>query len=400
MIAEQDHATWQGRAGRTVAVTLLVIVACAALVGWRWTSPGTVAQADTWWYARGALVLTGVPSAEAERRATAFLCTERASATPASGCAERAVSNPRYARIFTTRPGYPLLAATLVAPLGLGNALRAVTATAAVGTGLFLFFAVRRSGSGIVGGAAAIAGFFLLPSGFWATRLLTDGVAMLGLACAIWSMLTWLDGRRRGLVALVVSLALIYVVKSPDGVALSLAMLALGGLAALVGPRPTRRAFAWIAIIGVLTALTGWAVSLVLGLPGLTETIQDLATKHFSRPDVARPLAYLRFEDLKLLGWFAGQLPSQALGWVTALVGLATLVVRRRWLAVPWLAVGCVGVAAVVAHPLVSEVPRLLCTVCFPVAAGLGLLVDAVWRRSAGARATVARPAVPAEPST
>jgi hypothetical protein len=365
------------RAPVRLVVVAVVLLGCALAVSWRWAGPEPVAQADTWWYARGALVLAGVPSADAAHQASAFECAERTAVTSHRVCAERAIADPRYARIFTTRPGYPLLAAPLVGPLGVGGALRAVTAVAAIGAGLFMFVGMRRSDSGLLGAVVAVAALFLLPVGYWLTRLLADGPALLAITATVWGMLEWLDGRRRGLAVASVSLLLLFLVKSPDGVALAVATAVLGAAAALLGPRVLRRRFLAVMALGAGACLLGWGVSLVLGLPGLTETIQDLATKHFTRPDIPRPLPFLRFEDVKLLAWAWQQARVQWLGWLLVLIGTGGLVARRRWLAVPWLAAGAVGAAAVLAHPLVSEFPRLVSPTWVAVAAGLGLLVDA-----------------------
>ncbi|MEV6631153.1 hypothetical protein AB0M54_10415 [Actinoplanes sp. NPDC051470] len=129
-------------------------------------------------------------------------------------------------------------------------------------------------------------------------------------------------------------------------------------------------------------ALLGWAVvSSVWHLPSLNETIQDRATDHFSRPDIADPLAYLT--DLNLRFWRRWLSANAHEPGAMASVALAIVVlaVRLRRDAVLWILVGLSGFALVVAHPLISQQPRLSNPMWIPVAAVIGWAVAVMVHR-------------------
>jgi hypothetical protein len=375
-----------------VYLALAVVVVSAGLVLWRWSAPGPLVEADTWWYARGALIYSGSTQADAEKQASVLICVGRHSAAAASNpaCSSyHPISSPRYARIFTTRPLYPLLAAPLVGPLGgIAAALKAITMACCVAAGAFVYAGVRRSGGGRMAGFVALVALFVLPSGFWMTRLDAEAPMLVGLLGVTWGLLSWRNGRPSGLAWATAGLAWTFGAKSANGVAVAVALLVAAGLAVAFDERAGRRRNLGVGALGAL-GLLGWVVaSAAFRLPGLGDTVQDLATRHFTTPDIANPWGYLLHNDLGLvrsqtllvlrLGW----------PWLLTLAGLGTLIVQLRWRAIPWLAVGATGVLAVVAHPLRSEYQRLVIPLWLPVAAGIALLIGSGLRRlTRGSRA-------------
>ena len=104
---------------------------------------------------------------------------------------------PRYEEIFSARPGYPLL----VAPFS-AREKRVVVATLAVAAadGILVMMLVRLLGGSLAGQLFAGGVFLLLPSGFWSTRLLSEGTMLAGLLvtlCGVDSPSTGIAACRR-----------------------------------------------------------------------------------------------------------------------------------------------------------------------------------------------------------
>jgi hypothetical protein len=149
-------------------------------------------------------------------------------------------------------------------------------------------------------------------------------------------------------------------------------------------------------------AVAAWqAVSKVLRLPGLNETIQDYATGHFKlRADVADPIGWLVERNLN---FWPEQLAAEAArpAAIAALgFAVAVLLLRIRVTAVPWICTGLTGVMMVVAHPMVTQYDRLMVPLWLPVACVFGYAAALAIGRPAPA--TAARPAgeSPARPAT
>lgn len=382
---ERNRSSAVARLWPRVCVALAVVLLSAGLVVWRWSAPGPLVTADTWWYARGALMYSGATQIDAERWASLLICVQRHSPAAADdpACANyRAVTNPRYARIFTTRPLYPLLAAPLVRPLGgVTAALKAVTLAFCIAAGAFMYGGVRRSGGGRLAGFSAIAALFVLPSGFWMTRLNAEAPMMAGVLAVIWGLLAWRDGRASGMAWAVAGLAWIFADKPANAVAVAVALLAGAGLAAAFDARDARGRNRAVFALGALAVL-GWVVvSTVLRLPSYNDTLQDLATRHFVSPDVPDPWRYLLHNNLGLVKSQTWSVLKLVWPWLVIPAGVGAIIVQLRWRAMPWLAVAASGVLAVMAHPLRSEYPRLLIPLWLAVAAGIGLLADRGFRR-------------------
>ena len=368
-----------------VCVALAVVFLSAGLVLWRWSGPGSLVVGDTWWYARGALIYSGSTREDAERQASLLICEERYPNDPA--CVYRPITSDRYARIFTTRPLYPLLTAPLVNDdvRGIAAALRAITLACCVAVGALAYGGVRRSGGGRTAGFAALVALFLLPSGFWMTRLDAEAPMMVGLLAVIWGLLAWRVGRTSGLAWAAAGLAWTFGAKSANGFAVALTLVVGAGLAVVFDARGARRRNLAVVALGALGVL-GWVVaSAALRLPSFTDTLQDLATRHFVLPDVADPWRYLRQRDVRLFRSETWTVIRLGWPWLLTLAGIGAIIAQLRWRAIPWLSVGATGVLAVMAHPLSSEYQRLVVPLWLPVAAGIGLLIGSGVQRLARA---------------
>lgn len=382
-----------GTARRIRGATLLLAAALAAgLCVARMTAPQRLAQPDTYWYLRQAQVYAGTRLSVAAAVADRLVCADmnrvhRAEGRPANCRHYRVITVPRYVRIFTTRPGYPLVAAPFVAVLGPWRGIVAVTVLIGAAAGALLYAAVRLAGGSPAGGLLAVTVLYLLPPGFWLSRLLPDGAALAGCTAVVAGTLLAWRGRLSGLVPVVGGLAWTYACKSANGVAMTLALLAASALAAVTAPGLRRgRGLRGVAATAVTAAvaLAAWsAVSAAWDLPSLNYTVQDLATRHFATPDIPHPLRYLLRRDLGFWPEEVRELAGRP--WVLPIFAAAVVVLVRRlgpraW---PWLLAGLTGPLVAAAHPLQSEFDRLMLPVWLPVAGAAGLLL------TRAARATV-----------
>jgi hypothetical protein len=158
----------------------------------------------------------------------------------------------------------------------------------------------------------------------------------------------------------------------------------IGSLAAMARA-PRRKAVVTFAYGGA--ALCGWLLAgSILGLPSLTEGMQDLATRHFRKPDKPHVISW--FVHYSSLVWPHKILPILASDpWLLVLIpAVAALFWRARRFAPLLAAAGLTGLAVVALHPVSTEVTRLLIPLWVTASAGAALLVGLEEHR---------RPAVP-----
>ncbi|MFG1604111.1 hypothetical protein [Actinoplanes sp. NPDC049265] len=409
---------------------LLVLVAVPVFL-LRVDGPDRVASGDSYWYMRQAQIFAGVDPATAASVAGRELCRDINRASVAQGgkdgCRTYAiVASPRYQAIFHSRPGYPLFAAPFVAALGAWTGMVAATLVLALIAMLLAYLAVWLATGLRLAGLVASAALLLLPSGFWMTRMLVEGGTLAGcFAVLLGAMLTW-RGRRLGLAVAAAGLAWLFAVRSASGLAVALALLAASLVVAVPPRRPSRAAQIPSGSPGrypgpegpsggpgrypgaerlsgspgrypgpeyrpglpLLTAglaavvLIGWAVvSSVWHLPSLNETIQDMATIHFKKPDVADPLGYLAHANVKFWRRWLSETAHDPGAMASVALAILVLAVRMRRAAVLWILVGLSGFALVVAHPLISQEPRLVNPMWIPVAVALGWAAALLLRR-------------------
>jgi hypothetical protein len=379
-------------------VTLLAIAAVLLVsTGLFWArsaGPSRLAQPDTFWYVRQAVLFDGKGVAAANAAGNDVICQARNEAAVAVGRPPAChhyitrLPDPRYIRIFTTRPGFALLAAPLITLFGLWNGMIAATLICCLLVALLMFAAVRQLGGSMLAAMAAVILIFVLPSGYWMTRMLPEGAILAGyLATGIGAIRIWRGQWRSGFAITAAALAWLFAMKPANGLVVALALLAPPAVLALVRVRVRARGGSGYAAIPVvswrvigrvavpgLAGTLGWlVVSHAAHLPGLTYTIQDLASEHFQGRLVADPIGWLLWRDA---GFWPGWLFRQALNpWAACLVAAGTglLAWRCRVQATPWLIAGFTGLVVLAAHPLYSEADRLVLPVWLPTAMGLAL---------------------------
>ncbi|WP_173097160.1 hypothetical protein [Actinomadura verrucosospora] len=366
------------------------LIAIAGVLGsglWlvRWSGSASTATPDTFWYARDALQYAGWSEPAADRAAAEITCGAfmRGRPRPAGTYADcvrfRTVlpgdAPVRFQRIFTSRPGYPLLTAPFIRATGAGGFI-AGTAALGVACGVAAVLLGLAIGLRPVQALVAEALFYLLPTGLWASRLLAEAPMMLCLMAALAGAVLLMRGR--AVVAagalLACGLAMLCAVKPANGVALAAALAA--GAVLLARFFAARRAFLAVAGIAALVLAGNLWISSALRLPGIDETLQDTFTWHFKHPDVPDPWHRLWEASGDLWSGDIGpRMLENPLIPAAFLFAAAGLLARVRWDAAWALAAaGLTGAAVASMHPITDEMERLSAVAWIPVAFGLAAL--------------------------
>jgi len=381
---------------------------------------------DTYQYAKQTLRILGDDQAQAVHGAVVMFCQDSGNAASTASTLNYAAgssgsttsyssayeaclqtyrngltpSSPRYLAIFTSRPGYPLLSAPFAGLFGLRFGLWFAAMLCTI-LGSFLVILLLRAVGGSV--PVALGGqilFLAAPTGYWGSRMLTDGPSLTTTLLALLGALWLIRGRTRlGIWVLVAGLVTGFVVRysSEQIVALALTVAALVCLrwipssresgieksriegrkhGAIVSTFP-RRGLKLLAIVSGSGLIASGLVSTLLGWPGLSESLQDTFTKHFIRQDVSDPVGRLVRLDLHFWAYYPVSEPT-ALLLAVGLVAIAVALVRREAVfGVLAIAVSATGLGAVVAHPIASQADRLMAPVWLLVALGLPLLLAA-----------------------
>ncbi|MFC4020453.1 hypothetical protein ACFOW4_21280 [Micromonospora sp. GCM10011542] len=358
---------------------LLVVAISAGLFLVRYEDPRRIAvSGDSYWYMRQAQMFAGVDEPTASARASRQVCRDLNRSAVDRGLRPGCRSYPqkgiskRYIAIFDSRPGYPLLAAPFVKALGAWRGMVAATMLLAVTTGLLMYLAAWMALRRRLVGILATVLLFLLPTGFWITRMLAEGAMLAGcLGTLIGAMVITRGRTLTGLLIAVPALAWTLAAKSANGVALALVLL-VAGLVALLTRGANRRGALVTAALGLVTLSAWFTVSHLLALPSLNETIQDFATRHFRRPDIPDPYSWLFQQNVD---FWPGQIRATLIAPLTTVATVtaaAVLIIRARDVALLWIGIGLSGLALLVAHPIDDEAERLLLPVWLPIAASFG----------------------------
>jgi hypothetical protein len=351
------------------AMALLAAAVSGAGAASRWAGDTRHARPDTFEYTRIAFHYAGYTGRSWVAPTAALL---RSMGWRWEPVWLRPQADARYTAIFTSRPGYPLAASLAIRLFGPHLGLPIATLAAATLAGAICYPLVRELGGSRLAGLAASVLLFALPSGRWITRLLPEGAMLAGMIAVLLGVARYWNGKRYGLPLMAAGLAWTLICKPANGMALAGAVM-IGSLAAMARA-PRRKAMVTFAYGGV--ALCGWLLaSSVLGLPSLTDGMQDLATRHFRRPDKPHVISW--FMHYSSLIWPHKILPILASDtWLLVLVpAVAALFWRARKFAPLLVAAGLTGMAVVALHPVSTEVTRLVIPVWVTASIGAALLV-------------------------
>lgn len=389
-----------------ILVTVLFLV-LQPLIGSGWAL-----FPDSYRYAKQAEIVLGATPAAAHEAALEAFCHSRAQNYSFSGtwtprpqpvsatsptvtdCVAQYLADgdvtstdPRYQAIFETRPGYPVLAAPFIAAFGIERGMWVLGFVIACAGGLLTFTLLRIAGLRGAAAAAGQAAFLVSPLGWWALQPLGEGLVTVCVLAAVAGILSVRrGGLRGGFAAVTVAwLALAFVRFS----SLVLVAGALAVACAIIAlwhdrrrPVPRRHLLIAAALSASAVALTMLAMP-ILGLPGASITLQDTFTQHFAQPLVPDPWWQLaRLNGHFWLDWIVSPTESWPV-LACSLAGIAVLFVWSRGLAWIALALWCVGIAHIAAHPLAREADRLGLLMWMPAAIGLAVaahVVIARWR--------------------
>jgi hypothetical protein len=287
----------------------------------------------------------------------------------------------RFMRIFEARPGYPVLLVPFVTVLGVTWGLWAAGVAVTVAGGVLVFLVLRtlRTSTG-----AALTGqalFYVLPCGTTAMRPMTEGLMMAVTLAALWGCALVLEGRARAGTWLAGgSLAVLFTVKHSQALFLG---LCLGASCVVLLARRRRwdgplRTLGVVAGCGVLATVL---LARALHYPSESESVQDLLTGHYARPDRAHPWPeFLHLEVAFWVEWARRQFWEPL--FLTAVVAAGWGALRRHPAFAGFLlAAAATGVLNQAAHPDITVWgDRLIVLLWLLPAVGLPLLLDAVVR--------------------
>ncbi|MFJ8940770.1 hypothetical protein ACIRL0_34525 [Streptomyces sp. NPDC102365] len=269
----------------------------------------------------------------------------------------------RFMRIFEVRPGYPLLLLPFVTVFGVTWGLWAAGVCVAAAGGVLVFLILRTLDVPVRPALAGQALYYVLPTGATAMRPMTEGTMTALTLAALWGCALVLRGRRAGpLVAL--SLALLFTVKHSQALFLA---VCLGGACCVLGIHRRRSGRLVGDELRTLLKVTGAAavgtvlLARLLHYPSESDSLQDLLTDHFLRPDRERPWReFLRLEVSFWTEWLRRQLAEPLF---LALVGAGAWGALRARPAFGVLLVGAAatGVLSMAAHPDIA-IDRLMVT--------------------------------------
>lgn len=288
---------------------------------------------------------------------------------------------PRFMRIFEVRPGYPVLLVPFVTLFGVTWGLWASSVLVTVAGGVLVFRTLRTlrvsTGAALTGQAL----FYVLPCGTTAMRPMTEGLMMAVTLAALWGCALLLEGRARAGTWLAGgSLAVLFTVKHSQTLFLGLCLAAACALL-LARRRRWDGPLRTLGVVAGCAALGTVLLAKVLHYPSESESLQDLLTGHFARPDRVHPWPeFLHLEAAFWIEWLRRRLWEPLFPAAVVAAGWGAL--RRHRAFAPFLlAAAFTGVLNQAGHPDINIWgDRLIVLLWLLPVVGLPLLLDAVVR--------------------
>ncbi|MFF1276726.1 hypothetical protein ACFVZC_25480 [Streptomyces marokkonensis] len=306
----------------------------------------------------------------------------------------------RFMRIFEVRPGYPVFLVPFVSVLGATWGLWAAGVVITCAGGVLAFLVLRTLSVPVPLALTGQTLFLLLPCGTTAMRPMTEGLLLALTLAVLWGCALVLQGRgtRAGTALVCAALVALFTVKHSQALFLGLC-LAGAGAAVAVRRRwrglPPGRGVVALAGAGCAGALGTVLLGRLLHHPSVSESVQDLLTDHFARPDRERPWAeFLQLQGNFWIEWLRRQLWEPL--FVAALAAGVLGARRRPAFGAFLVAAACTGILNQAGHPDINIWGDRLITLAWllPVL-GLPLLLEPLVRRAAvparGAQVELAR---------
>lgn len=292
----------------------------------------------------------------------------------------------RFMRIFEVRPGYPLFLLPFVTVFGVTWGVWAASVVVTVAGGVLAFLVLRTLRAPTVLCLTGQALFYVLPCGTTAMRPMTEGLLLALTLAAVWGCALALDGRvRAGTLLVGGALAALFTVKHSQSLFLGLCLAAAGaavGVRRRRAGRPFGRGLVAVTAAGCCGALGTLLLAGALRYPSESESLQDLLTGHFSRPDRTRPWPeFLQLQSGFWVEWLRRQLWEPL--FVAALAaGAWGALRRRRAFGCLLLAASATGVLTQAGHPDITIWgDRLIVLAWLLPVVGVPLLLEPLVRR-------------------
>ena len=377
-----------------------LIIALLFLLIQCYLAPNSALDVDSAWYAQLAYQYLGHSAQEAHHLAEIIWCNN----DPIKGCMAKfadhftPTGSARYAAIFDTRPGYPLAVAGLTSIIGnLRLALWLIPMVCTLLAGLGVYWLLRLLGLVPALAATGQVLFYVLPTGTWGVHALTEGPITAGCVATILGGVLLARGRFAwGTVLLVLGLGSMTVIKYSTGLPLA-GLLLLAAIVCWWHREADRRGLAILGGISLLTVAVVLYVSQELGLPGFSDTAQDLFTNHFDKPDVPNVLGRMIGANGSYWAQFFTIDSNNALLLAGLVVGLTALFRHHRVAATLVLANSLLGFALAVAHPDAMAGNRLYLLAWLGVVIGVPVFAHRTTTTRRESTASAAKPPVETE---
>ena len=240
----------------------------------------------------------------------------------------------RFMRIFEVRPGYPVFLLPFITVFGVTWGLWLAGVAVTVAGGVLVFLVLRTVGTPRVVALTGQVLYYVLPCGTTAMRPMTEGLMLALTLAAVWGCALAVQGRRVRAAGWLVggALAALFTVKHSQALFLGLCLAAAGALVAVRRRRLGRapgRGVVVVAVAGCCGVLGTVLLARLLHYPSESESLQDLLTGHFGRPDRTRVWPeFLHLEVNFWVEWLRRQLWEPL--FLASLAGGAWGAVRRR----------------------------------------------------------------------
>ncbi|MFJ2603399.1 hypothetical protein ACIO13_00160 [Streptomyces sp. NPDC087425] len=295
----------------------------------------------------------------------------------------------RFQRIFEVRPGYPAFLVPFLTLFGVTWGLWLAGVVVTVAGGVLVFLILRALAVPVPLALTGQALFYVLPCGTTAMRPMTEGLLLALTLAALWGCALVLRGTRprAGLALVGGALLALFTVKHSQALFLGLCLAGAGALIAVArrrGGRAPGRGVVAVAGIGLGAALGTLLLARLLHYPSESESLQDLLTDHFARPDRARPWAdFLRLTVNFWVEWTRRQLWEPV--FVAALAAGAWGASRRPAFGAFLVAGAATGVLTQAGHPDIGIWgDRLIVLAWLLPVLGVPLLLEPVVRARVG----------------
>lgn len=292
----------------------------------------------------------------------------------------------RFMRIFEVRPGYPVVLAPFVSLFGVTWGVWSAGVVITCAGGVLAFLVLRALSVPVPLALTGQALFLVLPCGTTAMRPMTEGLLLVLTLAALWGCALALEGggTRKGVAVVAAALCALFAVKHSQALFLGLCLAGAGAVTAVRrrwrGLPPVAGAVA-LAGAGCAGALGAVLLARLLHFPSVSESVQDLLTDHFARPDRERPWQeFFQLQGNFWTEWLRRQLWEPL--FLAALAAGALGARRRPVFGAFLVAAACTGLLNQAGHPDINIWGDRLVTVAWllPVL-GVPLLLEPWVRR-------------------